>query len=358
MYAYKDADGRTRFQAADSLGVVEVRAKDTDDGCKYVIYWYIDRIGKDNKAIKRIQVWDKKQTHFFCQVNEGEIVPDNSAPLNPRPHTIWRKPGDESTYFDGFGFIPFFRLDNGQKQFSGLKTIKGLIDDYDLMSCGLSNNIQDANEVLYVVKGFEGDNLDELMTNIRAKKHIGIPDSGGDVEIRTIDIPYQARQTKLELDEKNIYRFGMGFNAAQVGDGNVTNVVIKSRYALLDLKCNKLEIRLKQFMRKLLKIVLAEINESGGTDYQMQDVYFDFQREVMANALDNAQIALTDAQKQQAQVNTLLALADVLDDETLLENICDVLELDYKTIRGRTKSDDGAADVVLADVPAEEDDAG
>ena len=111
-------------------------------------------------------------------------------------------------------------------------------------------------------------------------------------------------------------------------------------------------------MRKLLKIVLAEINESGGTDYQMQDVYFDFRREVMANALDNAQIALTDAQKQQAQVNTLLALADVLDDETLLENICDVLELDYKTIRGRTKSDDGAADVVLADVPAEEDDAG
>lgn len=154
------------------------------------------------------------------------------------------------------------------------------------------------------------------------------------------------------------YRFGMGFNAAQVGDGNVTNIVIKSRYALLDLKCNKLEIRLKQFMRKLLKIVLAEINESGGTDYQMQDVYFDFQRKVMANALDNAQIELTEAQKQQAQVNTLMTLADVLDDETLLENICDVLELDYKTIRGRTKSDDGAADVVLDDVPAEEDDAG
>ena len=138
----------------------------------------------------------------------------------------------------------------------------------------------------------------------------------------------------------------------------MTNVVIKSRYALLDLKCNKLEIRLKQFMRKLLKIVLAEINESGGTDYQMQDVYFDFRREVMANALDNAQIALTDAQKQQAQVNTLMTLADVLDDETLLENICDVLELDYKTIRGRTKPDDDAADVALDDVPAEEDDAG
>lgn len=335
MYAYKDAEGHTCFQSADSLGVVEVRAKDTDDGCEYVIYWYVERIGKGNKAIKRIQVWDDKQTYFFCQVDDGDIVPDDSAPINPRPHTIWHKTGDASTYFDGFGFIPFFRLDNCKKQFSGLKTIKDLIDDYDLMSCGLSNNIQDANEVLYVVKGFQGDNLDELMTNIKAKKHIGIPDTGGDVDIRTIDIPYQARQAKLDLDEKNIYRFGMGFNSAQLGDGNITNVVIKSRYALLDLKCNKLEIRLKQFMRRLLKIVLKEINDENGTNYQMKDVYFDFEREVMTNAQDNAQIELTDAQKQQVQVATLLNLATLLDNETLMENICEVLDLDYTEIQDK-----------------------
>ena len=134
--------------------------------------------------------------------------------------------------------------------------IKDLIDDYDLMSCGLSNNIQDTNEALYVVKGFQGDNLDELMLNIKSKKHIGV-DEEGDVEIRTVDIPYQARQTKLDLDEKNIYRFGMGFNSAQLGDGNVTNIVIKSRYALLDLKCNKLEIRLKQFKDRFCAIVLG-----------------------------------------------------------------------------------------------------
>lgn len=186
MYAYKDAEGHTCFQSADSLGVVEVRAKDTDDGCEYVIYWYVERIGKDNKAIKRIQVWDDKQTYFFCQVDDGDIVPDDSAPINPRPHTIWHKTGDASTYFDGFGFIPFFRLDNCKKQFSGLKTIKDLIDDYDLMSCGLSNNIQDANEVLYVVKGFQGDNLDELMTNIKAKKHIGMKKASAAIKLVTV----------------------------------------------------------------------------------------------------------------------------------------------------------------------------
>lgn len=334
MYAYKGEDGKTAFQCADSLGVVEVRKNETDDGCEYVIYHYIDRIGKDNKKIKRIQVWDAEQTYYYCQIDDGDIILDTSAEINPRPHIIYTKDGDESTYFKGFGFIPFFPLCNCKKQFSDLKPIKALIDDYDLMSCGLSNNIQDTNEALYVVKGFQGDNLDELMLNIKAKKHIGI-DEGGDVDIRTIDIPYQARQAKLDLDEKNIYRFGMGFNSAMIGDGNVTNIVIKSRYALLDMKCNKLEIKLKQFFRKLLKVVIQEINEMEGTDYRLSDLYFDFQREVMTNASDNAQIELTDAQKQQVQIGTLLNLAIYLDNETLMQNICDVLDLDYEKLKDK-----------------------
>ena len=31
IYAYKSKDGRLAFQCADSLGVVEIRANDTDD---------------------------------------------------------------------------------------------------------------------------------------------------------------------------------------------------------------------------------------------------------------------------------------------------------------------------------------
>ena len=347
MYAYKTTEGKTSFQCADSMGVVEVRAKETDDGCEYVIFWYVDKIGKDNKKITRIQVWDDKQTHFFCSEGEGQIIPDPSEKINPKPHILYKKDGDDSTYYEGFGFIPFFRLDNCKKQFSGLKPIKALIDDYDLMSCGLSNNIQDSNEVLYVVRGFEGDNLDELHLNTRTKKLIGVSEDG-DVDIKTIDIPVQARQAKLDLDEKNIYRFGMGFNSAQLGDGNITNIVIKSRYALLDLKCNKLEIRLKQFMRKLLKVVLAEINELNGTDYQMKDVYFNFEREVMTNAADNAQIELTDAQKQQVMITTLLNLATYLDDETLMQLICDILDIDYEEIKNKLPKRDEGADPYAA----------
>ena len=340
MYAFKNKDGLTCFMCADSLGVVEVRAKDTDDGCEYVIYHYVDRIDKDTKKITRIQVWDSKQVHFYVQDGDGKIVLDDSQKINPRPHTLYKKDGDDAIYYEDFGFIPFFRLDNNKKQQSGLKPIKDLIDDYDLMACGLSNNIQDTNESLYVVKGFEGDNLDELMVNIKAKKHIGVGEDG-DVEIKTVDIPVEARQTKLELDEKNIYRFGQGLNTAGLKDtAATTNIAIKSAYSLLDLKCNKMEIRLKQFMRKLLKVVLAEINDMEGTDYQQKDVYFELEREVPTNALENAQIELTEAQRKQTEITTLLNLANHIDDETRLQLICEQLDVDYEEIKDKVPKPD------------------
>lgn len=347
-YAYKNKEGRTAFQCADSIGVVEVKAKETADKCDYVIFHYVDRISKDNKKITRIQVWDDKQTYFYVQEENGTIEKDDSEEVNPRPHILYEEGGDK--YFDGYGFIPFFRLDNCRKQFSGLNPIKALIDDYDLMACGLSNNIQDMGEAYVAVKGFEGDDLDELALNFRAKKHIGVGE-GGDIEIKTVDIPYEARQAKLDLDEKNIYRFGMGFNAAQHGDGNITNVVIKSRYALLDLKCNKLEIRLKQFMRKLLTIVLDEINEENGTDYQQKDVYFDFQRETITNEADNAQIALNEAQKRQTEINTLLNLQQHLGSEKMMELVAEQLDLDWEELKGQIPKPEDDDPYGLEDIP-------
>ena len=38
MYAYKSKDDITKFVNAESAGVIEVRAKDTDDHCEYIIY--------------------------------------------------------------------------------------------------------------------------------------------------------------------------------------------------------------------------------------------------------------------------------------------------------------------------------
>ena len=346
MYAYKNEKGITSFECADSIGVIEVRAKDTDANTDYVIYWYIDRVDKGKKKIKRIQVWDEEQTYFYVQADDGEIIEDDSEPINPKPHTLYKKEGDEKTYYEGFGFIPFFRLDNNKKQFSSLKTVKDLIDDYDLMASSLSNNLIDFDTPIHVVKGFQGDDLKEIQQNLKTKKIIGV-DENGDVEVKTVDVPYQAREAKLNLDEKNIYRFGMGLNTSGLKDTTATtNIAIKAMYSLLDLKCSKLEIRIKQFMRKILKVVIAEINSMEGTDYQLKDVYFKFKHEIMSNEQENAQIELTEAQTRQVEINILLSLAAQLDNDTLMQLICEQLDLDYDDIKDKLPDPDEAENAV------------
>lgn len=347
MYAYKNVKDRTSFMCADSMGVVEVRAKDTDENTEHIIYWYIDRIEKGKKEIKRIQVWDDKQVEYFVQVDDDKIERDASEPDNPKPHVMYQKDG--KTYIKGnggYGFIPFFRLDNNKKQASSLKTIKPLIDDYDLMASSLSNNLVDFDTPLHVVKGFQGDNLDELHTNLKTKKMIGVDDEGG-VDVKTVDVPYQARVAKLEHDEKNIYRFGMGLNTSGLKDTTATtNVAIKAMYSLLDLKCSKLIIQLKKFLRKLVKVVLDEVNETQGTDYQMKDVYFSFNPEIMSNAQENAQIELIEAQRKQAEITTLLNLAPHIDNETLMQLICEQLDIEYEDIKGKLPDPDEAENAV------------
>lgn len=337
LYAFKNEDDRLAFQYADSMGVVEVRAKDTDDGCEYVIYWYIDRIEKGKKAVKRIQVWSDKETAYFVQVGTGKIQKDDSVEVNPRPHVVFtdKKTGKKMGY--GLGYIPFWRLDNNRKQFSGLKPIKGLIDDYDIMMCGLSNNLADFDTPLHVVSGFNGDNLDELQTNLKSKKIVGV-DSEGGVEIKTVDVPYQARQAKAAEDEKNIYRFGLGLNTSGLKDTNATtNIAIKMAYTLLDLKANKMEKRLRKLLKQIIKVVLAEINTKNKTDYQMKDVYFEFERSVMTNETENIQNAKTEAETRQIKVNTILNVAANIGDEQTLKAICEVMDWKFDKIQSAVK---------------------
>lgn len=359
IYARKNEEDRLEFKYADGMGVIEVRAKENgneNDDNDYIIYHYLDthRTKKGIEEVVKIEVWDKEKTYYYqkksgkLRKNETGLMLDPDARINPRPHIVFKE-GDKY-YGNGFDFIPFWRLDNNRKQTSDLKPIKALIDDYDLMSCGLSNNLQDISEGIYVVKGFSGTNLTELQQNIKAKKIVGVG-AEGDVDIRTINIPYDARKTKLDLDEKNIYRFGMGLNTAGLKDTNATtNLMIKAAYALLDLKCNKLETKLKKMIRDLLDVVLKEINDANKSEYTQEDVYIEFERETITNDLDNANVELLEANRRNVEINTLLNLATKLPDETIMELIFEQLDLNYEDYKDlvEEKINEGKVDINAA----------
>lgn len=347
FYCSKDAENRNQWECADGLGVVEVRAKETDDKCEYLIRWYVDRVDDKGHQIKRIEVWDTQQTTFYTQIDNGEIMLDEDEEINPRPHTLYEKNGQ---LFQGKGYekIPFIKLKNNRKEGSDLLPIKDIIDDYDLMNVDLSNTLQDTNTSLYVIKGFEGDNLDETILNIRAKKHVGVPE-GGDLDIKTVDIPVEARKAKMDIDKENIYRFGMALDPDGRKDTSAkTSIEIKSMYARLDLKANKKAIALKSFLRQVLEFDLVDINAQSETGYSQKDIYFDFdEREVPSNAYEIAQIALVEAQTRQAEVNAILDVQTLLDHETILKKICAQFELDYEEIKDKLPEE-------MPEVPADD----
>ena len=332
LYAYKNKEDRLAFKAWGTNEVVQVEGKYTSDKQDYIILYYPEYDITEDKIITKIQVWDKEYTYYY-EERDGQIKPDTYYELNPRPHIIYNDEKGNKTY-DTFGYIPFFDMDNNKMQSSDLRTIKEHIDDYDLMNCGLSNDLVDLSQGFYVVKGFQGDNLEELITNVKSRKFIGVGDDG-DVDVKTITIPYEARKAQMEIDEKNIYRFGFAFNSNNVGDGNITNVVIKSRYTLLDLKCEALEKRARKLLRRILEPVLDEINELYGTGYTLKNVYFKFEREMIVNELDNAQIELVKAQTKQTNITTILNVNTILGQQLVQEQVCEELELDYEDIKDK-----------------------
>lgn len=339
IYGYKGTENRMVFECADSMGVVEAQAKYTSDHKDYKIYHYIDTemSDKGKRQVIKIQVWDDKETHYFVQDGKtGEIKKDKSVEINPRPHIVFKankKTGQKSGA--PLGFIPFWRMDNNKKMTSGLKPIKGLIDDYDLHACSLSNNLKDFDTPLYAVKGFEGNDLSELQLNIKTKKVIGVGENG-DVEVRTVEIPYQARKEKLTLDKEAIFMFGMGFDPTKTGDGNITNIVILSRYSLLELKADKMQKQLNKLLKKIIKVVLDEINAVNKTDYQMSDVVLPkkFERALMTNESENIANDKVKAETKQLEINTILNVATVIGDEKTLQLICDELDIDFEEIKG------------------------
>ena len=331
VFARTNSDDRLTFQVADSIQTFTV-ADDNGDSKRVIRYYTKDihREGK-NTAVEHAEVWDDKQVTFYVQDKNKRYILDDARELNPRPHVI-AKDAQGRLLQRTMGAIPFYRLSNNSKELSDLEPIKALIDDYDLMACFLSNNLQDFSEAIYVVKGFRGDDLSKLRQNIKAKKTVGVGSDGG-VDIQTVEIPTEARKTKLGIDKEAIYKFGMAFDSSQMGDGNITNIVIKSRYALLDMKCNKAEVRLRAMLKWINSMVVADINRRNGTAYNAGDIEMTITRETMVNENDIYLNEKVQAETKALIIQAILAAAPRLDDESVLKLICEQYDLDWEEVQ-------------------------
>lgn len=339
-YVYRATSGELLFKVADSRKVIVIY--DDMNEVIAIIRYYDTDITKDNRkvTVTKAELWDTEKTWFFVSSSDynNRFILDESQEINPRFHQVVED-SDGNLLGKGFGYIPFLKLSNNKNEKTDLEPIKALIDDYDLMACALSNNLVDFDHPIYAVKGYGKDNLDELVTNLRTKKTVGVSQEGG-IDVKTVDIPVTARKTKLETDKEAIYKFGMAFDSSQVGDGNITNIVIKSRYSLLDLKCNKTEIRLRAFIKQLLDIIIQDINDRYHKSFKRQQVVVVITRSTLINQTDSADTEKVEAETKGQLIQNLLDVAPYLDDESLLKKICAVQELDYDEVVQRLGSQD------------------
>jgi len=66
----------------------------------------------------------------------------------------------------------------------------------------------------------------------------------------------------LELLKDAIFKIGRGYDADKIGDGNITNIVIKSRYFPLDNKANEVEAEEKKFFEKFVNCINLYYNSN------------------------------------------------------------------------------------------------
>lgn len=328
---YKDI---LEFQVSSSLNTIIIK---NDDGRSVTIRFWEEK--QDKKIIKYAELWNDKDVYFFKSAGSKPYLLDDSVDINPRAHII-ADAEDGIVLSRSYDVNPFFNLKNNKQELSDLKPIKALIDDYDLMSSFLSNNLHDFTDAIFVVKGYEGENLSKLRQNLKSRKIVKTDGDSSGVDVKTVEIPTEARVKKLDIDKEAIYKFGMALDSTQVGDGNITNVVIRSRYALLDLKANKKEVRLNELVRWCLKLIVEDINRRYNTAFDDKDISFKFIRESVIDSKEIAEIELIETQIKESAIQTILAVAGYIDEETILRQICEQFELEYDDIQKRMDNTD------------------
>ena len=85
--------------------------------------------------------------------------------------------------------------------------------------------------------------------------------SSSSAEPRTIEVPYAARQTALEILEKALYGDFMALSMSELTGGSLTNVAIQTAMTNLNLKCDHYEWQCFDFVQQVLSLLGVDTEE-------------------------------------------------------------------------------------------------
>lgn len=289
MHPYLDAEGLFKVAVTPPEQVIPVYKAYDHETLELVIRYYtVKALNQHNESVMvtRVEVWDDQEVTYYQENTETGLYDllDEDAMLQafgrsyPNPKYHFQKDlkhGDRITKTEGlaWGMVPFIPLYNNDEEEYDLQPVRPYIDAYDIVSSDFMNNLQDFQDIYWILKGYDGSNLAEFLYQVKRYKTLKVSDEG-DAKAEQIEIPYLARKEALAGLESDIFTFGMGVNPNISGDGNVTNVVIRSRYAALDLKAGQFELEVTDFIYKLIEFVNRYQEIKGGPAVEIAEVVF------------------------------------------------------------------------------------
>lgn len=235
-----------------------------EDGALHagIRWWQID----SSKPLRATLYEEDGYTDFIWRINnrngeteEGQIL----HPKRPYVQIVATTPADGDEILDGENYpgFPIVPLWGNLVHQSELVGLREKIDGYDLIQSGFANDLDDASQIYWTIQnagGMDDIDLAKFIERMKVVKAAVVDDQGAHAEAHTIDVPYQARMTALADIRDSLYRDAMALDTDKISAGSITATAIQAAYENLDLKCDRFEMCISDFIDNILKLIGVE----------------------------------------------------------------------------------------------------
>ena len=298
LHVYFDSEGNLSYVIVPAEQIIPIYDTQFDSKLVSVLRYYPFEFVKPdgNKETRyKVEWWTGQNVTYYTQGADGEYMLDPDKSPNPRAH--WYKYNDtepDKKTGQSWGRVPFIMLKNNDEMTPDLNQYKSLIDDYDLQTSDASNNLADIQDLVWILKGYEGTSLSEFMRNLKVHKAINIaPEEHAGATAEAADIPTEAREKHLERLDEDIFTFGMALNIKTDKFGNSpSGIALKFLFTLLDLKSSTLIRKMKAMLKDFLWFMVTGINERDGSAYSPDGITYTFNKSLIINEAEKIESAM------------------------------------------------------------------
>lgn len=238
---------------------------------------------------EKVEYWTETDVTYYVKEYE-QLIPDYyHGENNVQPH------------FNGgnWGKVPFIPFKNNPEETSDIHMYKTIIDAIDKRLSDTQNMFDESTELIYVLRGYESEDLAEFMRNLKYYKAINVEGEGG-VDTIQVEVPVASTKEYLEMMRSYLMEFGQAVDFQTDKFGNSpSGIALKFLYGNLDLKANKLRNKTQVAIQELLEYVIDFYNIK--VDVKDIEIVFNYNR--MMNELEQSQIG---AQSQYLSKETLV----------------------------------------------------